>query len=64
MNADFPENLPFSPRSQLSTRASVVLYPHVLTLLNFHAPYNPYEPPPTTTCGKLSMTLKSGQMLL
>lgn len=41
-----------------------VLYPHVLTLLNFHGPYNPYEPLPTAiTYGKLSMTLKTSQML-
>lgn len=41
-----------------------VLYPHVLTLLNFHGPYNPYNTPPTAiTDGKLSMTLKTSQSL-
>lgn len=57
----FPPPSPLSPSTSLPGE---VLHPHVLTLLNFHGPYNPYEPPPTaTTCGKLSMTLKTSQML-
>lgn len=57
----FPPPSPLSPSTGLPGE---VFHPHVLTLLNFHGPYNPYEPPPTaTTCGKLSMTLKTSQML-
>lgn len=41
----FCEYLPFFP---IYTSTTEGWYPHVLTLLNFHGPYNPYKPPPNS----------------